>query len=398
MRIKYVWQGVLILLFVLSASCHREEEQQLQNGALLSTKPIATYDTTFIRGIINSVDNIGTISLQYKVLALKVQYLTLDPAGVVVKASGLLIVPVVAGAYPLLSIQHGTIIKRSEVSSNDPMLNEGVIGLITASEGYVTCIPDYLGLGDSQEMHPYLIGDVLAGNVADMIRAVRSYMKNHELAETGELYLAGYSEGGYVTMATHRFLETERPLDDLPVTASAPMAGPYDLKTTVDTILSYKSYKSPAFIAYVLTAWNDIYQWNRLDEIFNEPYASMMPGLFDGTHTTHEINEQLPDSIADLIRPGFLESYLTGKDPELLEALQQNTLLGWGPRAPVRLFHGDADHTVPYRNAVVAKADMLSHGAADVTLVTIKGGTHGTSVVPAFTGALHWIDSLRKGF
>ncbi|MCD6200910.1 MAG: prolyl oligopeptidase family serine peptidase [Bacteroidales bacterium] len=390
-------KGILLItgLFFILASCHHEVEAPLQSGTLLNSAEITTYDTVFIRQIIHAVGDIGNIPLQYNVSAVKIFYLTPDPDGSVVTVSGLLLVPVSEGSFPVMSIQHGTIIKRSEVSSENPLLNEGVVGLIAAADGYVTCIPDYLGLGVSNEMHPYLIGSVLAGNVADMIRATKSYMEMHNQTANGQLYLAGYSEGGYVTMATHRALETGTAPEGMQVTASAPMAGPYDLKTTIDTILSYGTYKSPAYIAYFLTAYDKIYGWNRLHDIFREPYASMIPDLFDGLHSTGDINKALPKEIDSLLNADFLHSYLSGNDPELLKALQANTLLGWGLKAPVHLYHGNQDHTVPYWNAVNALEDLRQQGATQVELITVPGGDHGSSVVPSFTGALHWFDSLR---
>jgi len=275
------------------------------------------------------------------------------------------------------------------------MLGEGIVGVITAAEGYVTCIPDYLGLGDSQEMHPYLVGDVLAGNVRDMIRAVRAYMKTHDLQETGDLFLAGYSEGGYVTLATHRLLETQLPLEGLQVKASAPMAGPYDLKMTFDTILSYHTYATPVFIVYCLTAYDEVYHWNRLDQFFQAPYASLFPGVFDGTHSSSEINDMLPLRLQDLLQPDILDGYRSGTEKQILEALVKNSLLGWGPQAPVRFYHGDADTTVPYCNAPVARDNLVDHGGRQVSLVTIHGANHDGAVVPAYTGAVHWFDSLR---
>ncbi len=383
--------------FVVLVSCHHDQEEPLQHGTYINNTNVGRYDTVFIRELINRVGDIGPVSLRYNVSAVRIYYLSDTPEGVAVTVSGLLVLPQAEGTYPLMSIQHGTIIKRSDVSSRDPLKNEGVVGLIAASEGYITCIPDYLGLGVSEEMHPYLVGDVLAGNVTDMILAVRVYLKLNGFADNGELFLAGYSEGGYVTMAAHRALETGTAPEGLHVAASAPMAGPYDLKTTIDTILSYGTYKSPAFIAYFLTAYNEVYGWHRLHEIFREPYASMIPDLFDGKHSTEEINDILPEEIDSLLNPEFLDGYFHGNDPELTAALEKNTLLGWGPEAPVRMYHGDQDHTVPYWNSVRALEDLRQHGGRHVEMVTVAGGDHGSSVVPSFTGALHWFDSLRVG-
>ncbi len=377
-------------------SCQREEtEPVLPAGTFSGATVLSSYDTTFIRMIVNGIEGIGTVTLAYNVVAERIIYLTTDPDGKVVPASGLLVMPTATGSFPMLSIQHGTIARRTDVSSQDPMLNEGVVALISGSGGYITLIPDYLGLGVSQEMHPYLMRDILAGNVTDMITAVREHLRRQGSSDDGQLYLAGYSEGGYVTLAAHRAIEMNGGPEGLQVVASAPMAGSYDLTLTVDTILSYGVYHSPAFIAYILYAYDHYYRWNRLDEIFCEPYASTIPGMFDGTHTTGDINGRLPVEIDQLLQADFMEAWETGQTPWLLEALRENSLLDWGPSAPVRLYHGDQDHTVPYWNAVKAREELSKQGGQHISLVSIAGGNHDSSVIPSFTGALHWFDSLR---
>ena len=384
-----------VLLGVLF-SCQREENEPARPaGTFLSATELSRYDTTFVRMIVNGIEGIGRVTIAYNVVAEKIVYLTTDPDGKVVEASGLLVMPETLGSFPLLSIQHGTIARRQDVSSADPMLNEGVVALISGVGGYITLIPDYLGLGVSKEMHPYLMRDILAGNVTDMIVAVREHIRQQGATDDGQLYLAGYSEGGYVTLAAHRALEMNGAPEGLQVVASAPMAGSYDLKLTVDTILSYGVYHSPAFIAYILYAYDHFYHWNRLEEIFREPYASLIPGLFDGTHTTGDINDRLPVEIDQLLQADFMKAWYAGQTPWLLEALRGNSLLDWGPSAPVRLYHGDQDHTVPFWNAVKACEELRNHGGEHIGLVTIAGGNHDSSVIPSFTGALHWFDSLR---
>ncbi len=384
-----------VLLGVLF-SCQREEtEPVMPAGTFLSATALSSYDTTFVRMIVNGIEGIGQVTLAYNVAAVRIIYLTTDPDGEVLPASGLLVMPAATGPFPVLSIQHGTIARRQDVSSEDPMLNEGVVALISGAGGYITLIPDYLGLGVSKVMHPYLIRDVLAGNVTDMILAVREYLRRQGSSDDGHLYLAGYSEGGYVTLAAHRAIEMNGGPEGLQVVASAPMAGSYDLKLTMDTILSYGVYQSPAFIAYTLYAYDHYYHWNRLQEIFREPYASLIPGLFDGAHTAGDINGQLPVEIDQLLQADFMKDWETGQMPWLLEALRENSLLDWGPAAPVRLYHGDQDHTVPYWNAVKAREELCKQGGQHISLVTIAGGNHDSSVIPSFTGALHWFDSLR---
>ncbi|MCV4783930.1 hypothetical protein OFM36_31320, partial [Escherichia coli] len=65
----------------------------------------------------------------------------------------------------------------------------------------------------------------------DMIRPAREVARRNRLAIGDSLFVTGYSEGGGVAMGQTRLLEQS----GIPVTASAPAAGPYDLSgTTLD--------------------------------------------------------------------------------------------------------------------------------------------------------------------
>ncbi len=63
------------------------------------------------------------------------------------------------------------------------------------------------------------------------------------------------------------------------------MAGPYDLSKMIESVFQQENYPSPTYIAFFMTAYDNIYNWNRLNSFFNSPYAEMMTGLFDGSKT-----------------------------------------------------------------------------------------------------------------
>jgi len=67
----------------------------------------------------------------------------------------------------------------------------------------------------------------------------------------------------------------------------------------------------------------------------------------------------------------------------------------WSPNAPIMLVHGENDITVGYNNSVIAR-DKLKANGADITLITIPNGTHGSSVFPAYAAAMVWFNTLKK--
>lgn len=328
---------------------------------------------------------------QYGITAYELIYWTENASGMPIKASAALILPDRHGSFDLIGIQHGTEIKRTQAASRDPLLTgEGMLGILLASTDYAVCLPDYPGLGISGGIHPYVHAS-LGVAVADAMRAAEKAMETMG-NQISRRFLTGYSEGGYATLAGQKAMESDYG-NQMPLTGVIPMAGPYDMAGTMQTLLQDMDYSHPVYIALLLTAYNSIYGWNRLNDFFNPPYAAQMESLFDGTRSTGEIAAVLPANLEALLDSSFVEGCLDGTETELLEALRENSLLHWRPRAPVLLIHGDADEVVPYMNALSAR-DSLSQMGGTVSLVSIPGGTHQSAALPAFLEAFSWLKSL----
>lgn len=333
------------------------------------------------------------ITPEHNIESYKVVYQTRDADGNAVQASGAVFLPEGGSEWPLLSIQHGTQTRRSDVASENPLLY-GYEGVAAASGGYVVCIADYLGMGVSGGIHPYVHATLSANAVVDFIRACQTFCSRRGVELNGQLFLAGYSEGGYATLATQRDIEANH-RDEFALTAVAAMAGSYDLSGTARRIMGSMEYSSPAFLAYFLTAYDDIYGWNSLDEIFQAPYGGMMRTLFDGGMSLGEINDSLPGSLSGLLDEGFVSSFLAGEKSAMDEALRENSLLDWAPVSPLRLLHGDADEIVSYQNALDAKSSFAARGSDHVEIVTVIGGTHRSSILPCLESAFTWFDAFR---
>lgn len=384
------------LFFVISCSEDSITESKSYNrGEVIKANELLSLTPEQINQNLSDYGIPQTVQLNYTVTAISIEYQTEDANGNLKKASGALIVPQTNIESPMLSIQHGTETERDKVASVLPFFSvEGIVGLISASSGYVTCIPDYLGYGVSNELHPYVHAKSLVLSVIDFLRAAKSYCAENDILLNDQLFLGGYSEGGYATLASQR--EIEQYYDsEFTITACAPMAGPYDLTGTTKTILGQATYNSPTYIAFLLTAYNYIYGWNRIDDIFKAPYANMMYDLFDGSNSYSEINNSLPITISSLLNEDFINGVLSETDTSVIAVLQENSLLDWTPKAPIRFVHGDSDDTVPYQNSITARDVFLENGATNIELITIPNGTHGSSGQQAVFSMVEWFDSLR---
>ena len=82
------------------------------------------------------------------------------------------------------------------------------VAVVLASLGYIVLAPDYVGFGASRARPPYLLAAPSAAATVDFLTATRTWRSQTNVADNGQLFLTGCSEGGYVTMATHRALQT----------------------------------------------------------------------------------------------------------------------------------------------------------------------------------------------
>ena len=235
---------LLALMFTLIfQSCTKEEEQDNPNlpetherGEISKSSSLGTLTPDDIQQILDATSIQIPFTLNYAVDVLSVDYYTIDGDGNETIASGAFLIPQGTDNLTLLSIQHGTETKTDLVASVSPNNSvEGIIGLITASLGYIAVIPDYLGFGTSDIMHPYLHAESIVPSVIDFMRACKSYSSENQISLDGRVFLTGYSEGGFVTLVTQKAIE-EQYSNEFDLSAVAPLAGPYDLKGMTDTI------------------------------------------------------------------------------------------------------------------------------------------------------------------
>lgn len=314
-------------------------------------------------------------------------------------ASGLIALPKTTSQVPMISFQHGTITKDSDAPSNFSTDNlESLVYGALASSGFITVVPDYLGFGASVSvLHPYFVEDLTASAVTDLLMAARELAEDKNITFNRKLFLAGYSEGGYATMAAHKSIEQNDP-EEFDLIASFPGAGAYDLLEMQQHILSSDTYDDPYYLAYLARAYQLTYDFNNLlTDFFQEPYASRIPGLFDHQKSSGEINSQLTVNIQELIQPELLEKIES--DPAysyLADAFEENTLTDWTPSKKMFMYHGTSDKTVPYENSVSTYDKLIDNGASDDILsLTPLPGDHGTAVAPYVADFLVKLWQLR---
>jgi hypothetical protein len=340
------------------------------------------------------------LAAQYGVKVYKLVYETIDPLGARTQASAALCVPAGAsGSLPLLSYEHGTLTQTNTAPSSAMTSTSGevMVGAAFASAGYVSVLPDYLGMGSSPGFHPYLHARSEATASVDALRAGRAYCASNSISLSGKLFICGYSQGGHSALALHRELETYH-TNEFTLTASAPMSGPYDLSgATMDDMLSGRVPPNPYYLAYIVDAYQHVYGLAPgFADLLTPPYNSTVPPLFDGNHAGSAINAALPAIPLNILKPELAAAFRNDPNQLLRQALRDNDLLNWRPRAPLRLYHCSGDLDVIPANATNAWSSFQAQGATQVESIDPSpGADHVGCVYPSVLGAKAWFDTLR---
>ena len=352
-------------------------------GELLSYEFMESFSNQEVQELVNADLGVIAPEIRYDVTMYKLTYNTIDPFGQEVIASGVIAYPENnEEAFPIISWQHGTEVKRDNVTS---IRGFNVLSNVLTGSGYIFLEPDYLGLGDSEIMHPYCIKEPSAWTTIDLIRAAKSFLQmNNEIESNNEVILFGYSEGGYVTMAAHKIFEQNN-LDDFNLIASFPMAGPYDLsETMVNLMLLQEPYGEPFYLPYVLVPYITYYNMGSLYDFFLPEYASMFSFLFDGNYSGGYINSIMPEIPIQVLLPEVIDDFTDNLNHPLRLNLSENDLYDWSPISDMHLFHGIGDELIPYENSLKAYNYFINNGSENVNLYLAPSELGGHSQVAEY--------------
>ncbi|MEX2231813.1 MAG: prolyl oligopeptidase family serine peptidase [Cyclobacteriaceae bacterium] len=397
--LKWLLTGWLVMC-ALSCSEKNDPAPQVDEDNLVTASATGSRSAAELKFLIQlSGRDIDPNLFQYDVDVYNIVYTT-TYRDEEINASGLVILPKTGTPLPMLSFQHGTIVQQSQAPSVQSKSSEQVISYSAlASMGFITVVPDMIGFGESKEIfHPYYIEEPTAVAVIDMLRAAATLAEEKQLEFNSRLFLAGYSQGGYATLATHKALE-ESPLENFELVASFPGAGGYDITSMQQYFFDLETYDDPYYMAYVGMSYQSYYdEADLLTDFFNEPYTGKIPSLFDGLKSAGDIDAQLSHNISELVKEDILNNLETNPKYEFLrEKFEENSLINWQPTLPIFLYHGDADVTVPYQNSQVTYENLLNNGATTegLKLINLPGKDHETAVEPYIVDVILKLQSLK---
>jgi predicted esterase len=405
-----------------------------QRGQLLQSPPmlVASYSVADLLAQL-AASGVGELVLQLAytpkcaIDVYQLQYETVGGASEPSTASGALMIATgtdatCSGARPIVLYAHGTNTDRNFniADLNNSANAEGLLlAAVFASAGYIVVAPNYAGYDTSTlSYHPYLNADQQSKDMIDALTAARSALptlSGSSVTDGGKLFITGYSQGGYVAMATHRALQDSGAV----VTASAPMSGPYALAAFGDAIFyGHVSLSGPANMDLLTSSYQHSYGnvYSDPTDVFEPEFATGIESLLPSTTAISDLYSEgkLPASelfsstppaaswaaytpptapaiLAPIFAMGFgtdnliLNSYrlayledaqsapdggfptattdLPAASPgnALRQDLKLNDLRAWTPNEPLLLCGGDEDPTVFYFNTQLMQTYWSAH-------------------------------------
>lgn len=375
----------------------------LSASELLSTLSSSTQGQVVLQFALAPTCSVDTYYLEYQTVGARGEATTASAALMIPTGSD----PICQAPHPIVLYAHGK--RVSKAFNIADLANQSWEGLalaaVCAARGYIMVAPNYAGYDISNlSYHPYLNADQQSGDMIDALTAAHSGLSAMNVADNHKLFVTGYSQGGYVAMATHRALQAA----GITVTASAPMSGPYALSAFGDAVFMGQ-VDDGATEDFIMVASSYQHAYGNLysnpTEVFEPAYASGIDSLLPNTTDVNTLIAQgrLPKSAlfsstppapefasitpatapaqlagvfaagfgtGNLVTNAYRLSYLrdaqaapdggfpnrtTGAPPAspantLRQDLKTNDLRNWSPTAPMLLCAGNADPSVFYFN------------------------------------------------
>jgi acetyl esterase/lipase len=366
------------------------------------------------------------------------EYETVGGQGEATTASGALMVPSGSdpscqGPFPVVLYARGTSPAKSynfaDLTSTQGDVNDEAVLIATvfAARGYIVIAPNYAGYDTSTlSYHPYLVAAQQSHDMMDALTAARSALPGLGASASSKLFVTGYSQGGYVALATVSAMQSA----GIAVTAAGPMSGPYALSAFGDAVFMGEPNGSAVLNFTLIT---DSYQhsygnlYTDPTDIFSTQYATNIGSLLPSTTSTSNLYAQglLPEnaifsstppaaqyaSITPATTPAYLApafalgfgpsplvtnayrlSYLQDEEANpdggfpttttdvppadasntLRQDLAKNDMRNFNPSVPILLCGGDNDPTVFYFNTLLMQEYWATHApSAQVSVLDV---------------------------
>ncbi|AWL99418.1 alpha/beta hydrolase family protein [Bradyrhizobium amphicarpaeae] len=386
----------------MGVSAHAQEGQVVKLSAGIEYQRIARWDADQLNKILQ-VDTpaFAGITAAYSPARNAVRLYRVTYSSVVPErgnkptiASGLLAIPEDSGtSFPMVSYQHGTVYGKQEVPSFPQQSPETQLMIAQfAGQGYAVIGADYFGLGTSSEPEGYMVKASHQQATYDMLIASRAVLDHLKLTTT-KLFLAGWSQGGFVTMAMLEKLEQSGVKVDAAATASAPV----DAFVALNGFLNFPRKNDASWVnsLFILTAFS-------FENYYGVPglARSLIADAYYDVSRKAYVREpfdpaDVPTDLHKLIRADYF-------DPQFFAASAYGRLVAqtqayrWIVKSPVRNYYGESDEAISVGLGQLAMTYQRAIGSGNTAVGAVSTGStsHRGTFATAVPKWKSWFDGL----
>jgi len=309
-------------------------------------------------------------------------------------ATGLVAVPDIVGtSFPMVSYQHGTVYGKQEVPSFPDKSPETQLMLAQfAGQGYIVIGADYFGMGLSKEPEGYMVKASHQQATYDMLLASRAVLADLKLSNT-KLFIGGWSQGGFITMAFLEKLEAAGVKIDAAATASAPV----DVQVVLNGFLSFPRKNDAAWVnsLFILSsfAFENYYGVPGLSRsLFNDEYYD----LARRAYLREPFNvADVPTDLHKLIKPDYFNAQFFAESA-YGKLVAQTQAYRWVIKSPVRNYYGEADEAIAVGVGQLAMTYQRAMGNGNPVIEAVSTGQtlHRGTYATAVPQWKKWFDGL----
>lgn len=372
----------LLFLFTILFGLILSNTSNAQDEYLISYEKLTSYEPSTFESLIPIFINLASenfpipndsilklLDAKYSVDLYKILYQCEHPVHGNVQASGAVVIPQVEEGLelPMAIYQHGTTFNQDSVPSYQSL--EHYLGAVFSTSGYISLMPDYLGLGDSPHMHPYSHAQSTANAGRDMIRAFRELAPKLNIVSNEEIFVTGYSQGGHGAMALFKSLEEDH-CDEFTVTACSALSGAYSISGVMEKVM-FAEYSSPRYLPYVIVGYQSVYPELLGNSSFKAPFKEEYGALnnFEGdTDAFFEILDgyNVPRVPIEMLKEELVEEFMNDDNHPFRVAMRDSDNFDWIPQAPLHIQGCCDDEQVSIENAQIAYNTMKDNGKTNL--------------------------------
>ena len=373
------------------------------HGGVLNIESIQSFSVAQAAAVARQNYGTATLPVTTGVTKITFRYRSIDADGTPLTIYGRGYVPTGAkGKLPIFAFAPGTtgIGDECAASLEQPAkVNWGNYDshmIMYASQGYVSVTTDYEGMRDSQHLHHYMVGELEGRALLDAVVALSRLPQTHAQADTQNVFLSGYSQGGHAAFWADQIASDYSPHINIKgVVGFGPVMS---VKQTLGDVVYGANINW--FGPYVLASYQDYYKHNYpLDKILEPAWIPNLKAEVIAHCIDTDISHWGRDPLK-VYQPTFLSSYtdntMSTYTPALLLDLDRNATGAQTTTSAKLINEGKNDNVVLPRQQESILPIMCAKSQGPVRYV-VYSATHYDTMVKSLPDTLAWMAGIRSG-